>query len=282
MQRILIALFALVFSVGIGISEAEAKRLGGGKSSGMQRESLSQPGASPSGAAMLSPSAGAGAQPARKNAWLGPVAGLAAGLGLAALASHLGMGEELASLLLIALLAMGVLALFRLHMRKRPPAPAIQYAALGAGAGMARVTGIPPLAVSSPAMATKAKTFPPGFDSEAFARQARLNFLRLQAANNLGKLDDLREFTSPEMYAEIQMQLSERGNGAQHTKIAAVEAEILSCVEEAQQHVLSVRFHGLIREGSEASPTDFSEVWHLTKPIEGSRGWVLAGIQQAH
>lgn len=281
MQRILLTLFALVLSVGIGIPEAEAKRLGGGKSTGMQRESMSQPGTTPSAAPMQNPTGSATGPAARKNSWLGPVAGLAAGLGLAALASHLGMGEELASILLIALLAIGALALFRLFMRKRPSAPAMQYAALGAGGDMAPVGGSRPLMMSAAPVAATPKAFPPGFDSEGFVRQAKLNFLRLQAANDSANLDDLREFTSPEMFAEIQLQLSERGHAAQHTEVVAVDAEILSYAEEPQRHVLSVRFHGQIREEPEASPTDFNELWHLTKPVVGSSGWVVAGIQQA-
>jgi hypothetical protein len=40
---------------------------------------------------------------------MGPVAGLAAGLGLAALASHLGFGDELASMVMLGLLAAGTM-----------------------------------------------------------------------------------------------------------------------------------------------------------------------------
>jgi predicted lipid-binding transport protein (Tim44 family) len=46
--------------------------------------------------------------------------------------------------------------------------------------------------------------------------------------------------------------------------------------------MISVRFHGLIREEQDAPAQDFDEVWNLTKPVDGSSGWVLAGIQQMH
>ncbi len=283
MRRILLSVFALMLSVGIGVSEAEAKRLGGGKSTGMQRESISQPATAPSAAPTQNLAGSAAAQAPRKNSWLGPVAGLAAGLGLAALASHLGMGEELASFLLIALLAVAALMLFRLFMRKRAPAPAMQYAGLGAGGGTAPLPESRPMpmgATPAAAAAPAARALPAGFDAEGFARQAKLNFLRLQAANDAGNLDDLREFTSPELFAEIQLQLAERGAAAQRTEVLEVHAEVLECVEEAQRHVVSVRFRGLIREEAGAAPEDFDEVWHLTKPADGSRGWVVAGIQQ--
>ena len=66
-----------------------------------------------------------------------PVAGLAAGLGLAALASHLGFGEGLANFMMIALLAMLAIGVIGFFMRKKAGAQAqgMQYAGAGAGAG---------------------------------------------------------------------------------------------------------------------------------------------------
>ena len=62
------------------------------------------------------------AQPAR-NRWLGPIAGLAAGLGIAALLSHFGLGEAfagaMANMIIIALIVMVAVMLFRFIMRKR-------------------------------------------------------------------------------------------------------------------------------------------------------------------
>jgi predicted lipid-binding transport protein (Tim44 family) len=121
---------------------------------------------------------------------------------------------------------------------------------------------------------------PAGFDAEAFVRQAKLNFIRLQAASDVGNLDDIREFTTPEMYAEIKLQMSERGDAAQRTEVTMLNADVLDCVEEANRYLVSVRFHGLIREDKDAPAVDFDEVWHLTKPADGKGGWAVAGIQQ--
>jgi len=41
-----------------------------------------------------------------------------------------------------------------------------------------------------------------------------------------------------------------------------------------------VRFHGQLREENDVAPTNFDEVWHLVKPVDGNRGWMIAGIQQ--
>jgi predicted lipid-binding transport protein (Tim44 family) len=121
---------------------------------------------------------------------------------------------------------------------------------------------------------------PAGFDAEGFARQAKLNFICLQAANDSGNLDDLREFTTPEVFAELKMQLAERGNAEQRTDVVELNAEVVEVAEEAGRYVVSVRFNGLLREEAGGPPSHFDEIWHLTKPVAGGSGWVVAGIQQ--
>jgi predicted lipid-binding transport protein (Tim44 family) len=290
MKRILLSLFALVLSVGLAVPDAEAKRLGSSKSIGMQRDATPQAPASAPARTADAPTqnvAGAAAgQAARKNSWMGPVAGLAAGLGLAALASHLGMGEEFANMLLIGLLVVGAILVFRLLTRKRAQGPAMQYAGMGAGGGSMPLPAEPAPMASSASAPTAAPqragstSLPAGFDGEGFVRQAKLNFLRLQAANDAGNLSDLREFVSPEMFAELQLQLGERGTATQRTEVMDLHGDIVECVEDPQRYVVSVRFHGLIREDAAAVPEAFDEIWHLTKPTDGSKGWVVAGIQQ--
>lgn len=291
MKHLFLSLFAAVLALTLHIPDAEAKRFGGGKSAGQQRDSLPQRQATPQRNAdnpqqQAAPQQNAAANPGGKPSWLGPVAGIAAGLGLAALASHLGLGEEFASVLLIALLVMGGLLLFRLLARARtqPAAHAggLQYAAMGAGGGIAQpepsMTG-----VAAPLQpVTGATNLPAGFDAEGFVRQAKLNFIRLQAAYDAGDLDDIRTFTTPEMYAEIKLQLDERGVAPQRTDVVRLDAEVLECVEESDRLVVSLRFHGLIREEADAPATDFDEIWHLTRPKGGKGGWVVAGIQQTH
>ncbi|NMG74712.1 Tim44 domain-containing protein [Aromatoleum diolicum] len=292
MKRILLSLFALVLSVGLTVTDAEAKRLGGSKSIGMQRDATPQAPASAPARTADAPTGAAGAaatQAPRKNSWMGPVAGLAAGLGLAALASHLGMGEGFANMLMIGLLVIGAVLAFRFLARKRAQAqgPAMQYAGMGAGGGSMPLPAEPapmstPLSASTPGAASHVSgpSLPAGFDAEGFVRQAKLNFLRLQAANDAGNLADLREFVSPEMFAELQLQLGERGAATQQTEVVDLQGAIVECVEDAQRYIVSVRFHGLIREEAGAAPDAFSEIWHLTKPTDGSKGWVVAGIQQ--
>ena len=121
---------------------------------------------------------------------------------------------------------------------------------------------------------------PAGFDTTGFERIAKMIFIRMQAANDAADLNDLRNFTTPEMFAAVKLDLQERGASPNQTDVVKIDAQVLESVEEASRQIVSVRFHGLIREeiGGVAQP--FDEVWHLVKPTDGSREWAIAGIQQ--
>lgn len=277
---------ALVLGFTLSIGDAEAKRLGGGTSSGMQRQSVtpSTPPSTVKQAPTAAPAAAPAAQP--KRSWMGPLAGLAAGLGLAALASHFGFGEEMANMLMIGLLIMAVVMVIGFVMRKKAAASqqgGMQYAGAGLGGKQPPQPEFTPAggsAYAPAAAAAAAGSIPAGFDVEAFVRNAKVNFIRLQAANDAGNLDDIREFTTPEMFGEIKLAMAERGAVAQETDVVQLNAEVLDVAEEASRYVVSIRFHGLIREEKDAVAGPFDEIWNMTKPTDGSRGWTLAGIQQ--
>lgn len=273
MKRIFISLFALFVIFAFAMPDAEARRLGGSKSFGMQRSAPAKQDAAPAPQRQQQGTTPTGAP--QKRSWMGPIAGLAAGLGLAALFSHLGLGEEMANFLMLALLAMAAFMLFRFFMRRTTPAPAMQYAGMPQSAPAA--FDATPSAMGG---GHNTLSFPPGFDANAFAREAKLNFIRLQAAFDAGNLDDLRAFTSPEVFAEIRMQLAERGDAAQTTDVMSLDAEVLEAVDEGNRHVVSVRFTGLVREDADQNAMPLDEIWHLTKPASGQGGWVIAGIQQ--
>jgi predicted lipid-binding transport protein (Tim44 family) len=282
MKHLILTLAVAVFGLGFAVPEAEAKRLGGGSSIGMKRQAAPQQAPNAPSATQQAPRADAAAAPAQqpRRSWMGPLAGLAAGLGLAALFSHLGLGDEVASLLLIGLLAFAAFMLFRM-LTRRGQAPqqgaGLQYAGAARAGGQAAPR---PMMPPGAGVAPPQPAVPAGFDAEGFARHAKLNFIRLQAANDSGNLDDLREFTTPEVFAELKMQLAERGNAEQRTDVVELNAEVVEVAEEAGRYVVSVRFNGLLREEAGGPPSHFDEIWHLTKPVAGGSGWVVAGIQQ--
>lgn len=301
-MKIFSLLTAAVLALGLTLTTADAeaaKRLGAGKSAGMQRQ-MTTPDKAPTAAPAQAPAAAssaakapaAAAAPAAqpKRSWMGPIAGLAAGLGLAALASHFGFGEELASMLMIGLLIMAVMVVVGIIMRRRAAAqqPALagagrmQYAA-SSPANAAPATRAHELSMpgsTATADAPAGGSIPADFDVAGFVRNAKVHFIRLQAANDAGNLDDIREFTTPEMFAELKMNIAERGSAAQETDVVNIDADVIEVVEEAARYVVSVRFTGLIREDKDGPVESIDEIWHLAKPRESKGGWLLAGIQQ--
>ena len=131
--------------------DADARRMGGGKSFGQQSGNVSQRNAAPANnpgaptqnanSAANKPAPAAPAAAAPKKPWGAMLGGLAAGLGLAWLAHSLGFGEGFAQILMFALMAMAAFAIFKMVMRARSgggrsaPAAASPFAFQGAGAG---------------------------------------------------------------------------------------------------------------------------------------------------
>ena len=286
MRQLVSTLVVAVLTLAFAMDDAEARRLGGGRSLGAQRSTLA-PSRSlqqtpPTQAAPAVPAANpnaAAAKPAGKR-WLGPIAGLAAGLGLGWLLGHGGLGGMMGTLLLMALVAFAVIFVLRLFNRPRTEAN-VQYA----GMGSEPVSAPPPSLASGmgaePAFGGQPQpNIPAGFDTEGFLRQAKLNFVKLQAVHDSGKLGELREFTTDAMFDSIKQDLLQHGGVGQQTDVVTLNAELLEALTEGDTHWASVRFSGMIRETPESQPEAFQEIWNLAKPVSGATGWVLAGIQQ--
>ncbi len=301
MKSLIIALGLAVAAAGLAPMDTQAKRLGGGGSSGMKRDipARTAPDATPAkpAAPTAAPNAaGAAPQAAPKRSWMGPLAGLAAGLGIAALMSHLGLGEAFGEFLMLALLAIVAVIAIRFLLRRFGPAAqrnaapqGMQFAGGAAGAGSVPLAGGgtgsgwgPSGQTTAPAVAhvdPVAARLPADFDAAAFERIAKMIFIRLQAANDSADLNDLRSFTTPELFASIRLELQERGNATQQTDVVKIDAEVVDFAAEAERQLVSVRFHGLIREEKDGAAHPFDEVWHLVKSLD-SQAWAIAGIQQ--
>lgn len=302
---VLLALFTTLFAIG----DAEAKnRLGGGKSTGMQKESVQKAAPNPPAQNTVAP-AGAVAPPAAAptgmSRWLGPLAGLAAGGLLASMFMGGGFsGLKMMDILLFAGLAFGAFMLFRMFMRKKAMENGsaantpMQYAATGNAPYAAAPTPFQSggLASGAPEIGSKLMTntgtatasvvaseprVPADFDIPGFERQARFAFIRLQAANDTRDVNDIRDFTTPEMYAELSLQIQERGDAPQKTEIVSLNVNVLEVATEGQRAVASVRYTGEIREAVGAPAETFDEVWHVVKRLDDAKStWLLAGIQQ--
>ncbi len=310
-MRSLPLILALLLGASLLVGEAQA-RGGNAQSFGVQ-----QPGpAAQNGVPSQSPQPAAPAAASSVAGWLKPVTALAAGLGLGWLATQVDPGTLMLAVLVGVLAGAATFALLRaIPVRRRtgldyaleeplavplapkvPPAvaaapkvpPALEAPPPASRAEPRPVSPAPrqpvaPAATAatepaSPNAAATAAPIPTDFDSASFIRQAKLNFIRLQAANDRGDLAALREVTTHRMFDAILAELRPH-RAAQHTDVVSLNASLLELATEGQTHSASVRFHGMIREnGGEAAP--FEEVWHLQKPVSGASGWVLSGIQQ--
>lgn len=211
--------------------------------------------------------------------WLGPLAGLGIGAGLMALFGSGGIGS------LIGMLALAAVAFFLFQMFRRKSLaarqPAMEYA--GAAPGPAPLNPVAdfPISAGSLPASVDASRYPVGFDPEEFVRQAKKSFVRLQAANDRKDLRDIRNFTTPELYAELAAQIQDRDDTAQVTEVVTLNAELLEAATEQQRIVASVRYTGEIREEAGGDAAPFSETWHVVKDLTHvSPTWYIAGIQQ--
>ena len=291
-------LLAAALTFGIASFDADAaKRFGGGGNLGQQRstpamkEAPKAPAQAAPAQAPASPAAtpATPAAPAAKPSFMSRFGGILAGLGIGALLGSMfggGMGSIVGILLMV--LLVGAVAFFAMRMfgaRARPAEKPMAYAGPGDDVAPPRPVEIGSRlaggAEPAPVAAAVAGSIPPDFQVEPFLRQAKMAFIRLQAANDARDLDDIRNYTTPEMYAEIAMQIEERLDAVQKTEVLNVHPTLIEVANEDGYEVASVRFAGLMRESADANPESFDEVWHVRKKIgDKSSTWLISGIQQ--
>ncbi|MES2151638.1 MAG: Tim44-like domain-containing protein [Pseudomonadota bacterium] len=283
------------------VSEADARPLGGGRSIGRQSPTVARQAPPPAAAPAKAPAAAPTAAPVAPaippkpaSPWKGILGGALLGLGMGALFSHFGMGGAmggaLGSILMIALLGMAAVFIWRMFARKSAPAaapfsgfntltPATAGGTPEIGSRMAETVSYQPVpsAIAAPAAPWGV---PADFDTPAFLRHAKSSFIRMQAAWDKADVNDLREFTTPEIYAELKMQIQERGATADFTDVVTIDGELLGIETIGSDYLASVKFTGMIKSAPNAPAEPFSEVWNMSKPVSGNSGWVLAGIQQ--
>ncbi|WP_047393161.1 Tim44 domain-containing protein [Chitinibacter sp. ZOR0017] len=291
---------------------AEAKRLGGGRSNGMQRQAQPAPQrqAQPYQAPQQQPAPAY--QQKKSGSMLGGVlGGLAVGglLGymLGNNASGAAQGESgipWGTLLLLGGLTAGGVWLLR---RRKPlasaaspyqaapvlnpagfpagnPAPAAktdyqptsyqaQPPASGGGWGIGQ--GIGGGVYTAPA--TPITRLPDGTEAAAFLRQARASFLHMQALNSPEQLEEMRRYLTPELFTALK---DEIGNNSDLAEFPELNLQLVQAVSEEGRMIASVEFAGRVSESLNAPAEPFKEIWHFVRPMQGDPRWLLAGIQQ--
>lgn len=284
MKRTLTFLTLAIFSFGLLAFDAEAKRMGGGKSFGKQRQSVNQQQAAP--APQQTPAA-APAAAAGGSKWGGALAGLAAGGLLAALFMG-GAFENINMMDIVTMLLLVGAVFFIIRMLRKPKAeqsPSMQYSGMNTNTRDNFNTS----AFAPPAGTTTAGTqaayrqpnIPADFKVEPFLRNAKASFMRLQVAHDHGDINEIRDYTTPEMLAEISTQINERGDAQQRTEVLFIDANLLEVETTDDMAIASVRFTGQLKDLPDGEPEVFDEIWHVQKDLKDPDAtWLLAGIQQ--
>ncbi len=286
MKKMFIFLTMAFLTVGLIAADAEAKRMGGGKSFGKQRQSLNQQ-STPNQQQTSTPAQNAATPAGGGSKWGGALAGLAAGGLLAAL--FMGGAFDGINMMDIMMLILIVGAIFFIIRMMRKPRTVnyerpIQYS----GVNTSTRDGTTQPSFDHAAGTTASSTgsyqshIPPDFKVEPFLRNAKVSFIRLQAAYDIGDTNDIREYTTPGMLAEISLQIQERGNAQQKSEVMFLDANLLGIETNDDSAIASVRFTGQMKELPDGEPEAFDEVWHVEKNLNDSNSvWLLAGIQQA-
>lgn len=276
MRNILLSILVVLLTFCF-VADVNAKRFGGGASFGMKRNvsNFSRYNGNPAPMQAI----GKTASPASgMSKWLGPIAGLAMGGMLASLFMGHGVGTGILSWLVI---IGGALFLWRLLSSRLQPA--VRPVQRDNYQAQSFQNFSQPFSTPQQGAAfdnAPSQVMPDGFDEAAFLRQAKASFIRLQAAYDNKNLADIREFTTPEVFAEIQLQLQERGAEENHTEVMNINSELLDVSNESNTMIASTLFSGSVREQKGAEPVAIKEIWHFRKDIY-SQNWAVAGIQQA-
>ncbi len=255
-NKLMTLMLAGVMALGSLNAEA-ARRMGGGKSIGQQSNQVTKRDAAPqtpaapaqnAAPANAAKPAAAPAAAAPKRPWGAMLGGLAAGLGLAWLASSLGMGEAFGNILMALLIGVAVIAVIGMVMRARrggaAQAGGLAYQGAGAsadnpasykqyspnnvgndasarpwegqntrfdGSAASQSTGsMIGSGIGSGLSGSQTWGIPAGFDVDSFITAAKRNFVTLQDAWDRSDISALRSMMTDAMVVEIRNQLTER------------------------------------------------------------------------
>lgn len=264
MRTFIFYLLMTTLTFGLVVNEASAKRFGGGRSFGVQRSHSSL-------FSSRAPQTKSFAQQGNNTRkWGGVLGGLLAGGLLASLFMGHGLGAGLLSWLAIGAIAFFLVGLFRKKMQ-----PDLQ----SANANTFKENSYNrPTDFFTAKNTNNTSTYPADFEPETFLRDAKVMFIRLQAAYDQKNRQDLIAFTAPEVFAEIEMQFTERGDEPNITDVINLDAQLLDVSKQADSMMASVRFTGSLKENTDPV-MQLDEIWHF-RQFPGNNNWVVGGIQQ--
>lgn len=281
MQRFLS--IALALCIGLTMSlDANAKRFGGGKSSGAapthqaRQAAPANPAATPT-APGRAPAAASGA-----SKWLGPLAGIAAGGLLASMLMGDGFeGMQIFDILIMALIAFLVFRFIAARRRKQQQQP--QMAAAGHPAYQREAyeqPAQPSVFGGAAAAARPVINAPAWFNEQSFLAAARNHFQSLQQHWDANEMDKIAEFVTPQMLEFLKRERAELGDGFQSTYIDNLDVQLEGVDDRADRTIATLTFSGVSKSSRFDQGEVFSESWNMERAQGENQPWLVAGIRQ--
>jgi predicted lipid-binding transport protein (Tim44 family) len=284
----------MFFTLALGLlyffnETAEARRMGGGRSFGSRpsyQRSAPAPAKSPS-STQTQPGQ-TGQQPGTPRAPLGGLGGMMGGLLAGGLIGSLlfggGHGAGGPGLLDLLLIGGGLFFLFRFLKNRQlatagnGPVGAMPFQGFLNPSSSGNM-GFPSFEGENPA-GLEQPSLPSGLDPEEFLKGARAVYTRLQSSWDKRDLHDIRQFTSDEVFHEIEQQAREDSKPGK-TELLMINPRILEAREVGDQTIFSVLYDVMMREDQDPLSKQVRELWHFSRSRESAgSSWILEGIQQ--
>lgn len=281
-MRWLLPLFTVMLMITVSVPDAEARRMGGGKSFGSTPSHQSQPAqrqqAPRDQQAAPGRQAGAAAASSGASRWLGPLAGIAAG----GLLASMFFGDGFEGFQLFDILIFGLIAfvLFKLFSRRTQPQSQLQPAG---GAPMQREAS--PQYHAAPNASTQfcaqpaQQDAPDWFDAELFLRAAKEHFYTLQRHWRDGDTAGMAEYLDAALLAQL-MQSREENPPTANGFVDDLDVRLDGITQAQGRTLVTVSFTGLDRDSAEDPGSEFDESWALERADGEGQPWVISGIRQ--
>lgn len=289
-MKSIITIFTAFFLMFAMVSEADAKRFGGG---GFGKSHKTSPFASQKAAP-----APKGQQQAsqKKGGMMGGLMGglLAGGIFAALLGSGAFEDIQIMDMIIMAALAFLAFKLFKGFMgsgarsRQQPAA-----AGLGANPSQRSSVEMPRDANADTttvqeAPATQATEFnqdevpfnlPEGFDQQGFIEGSLNHYRTVQESWNKGELETVEEYVSPELFTALSEQRNKLVDPPQ-TEVLDLTAEIVRADQAGDSAEISILFRGVCKDVLENSQDGIYDIWHLQRDLSTENAdWVIVGIE---
>jgi len=119
----------------------------------------------------------------------------------------------------------------------------------------------------------------PDPEESEFVQGAKATFSRLREAWDDRDLEDIRQFTTPDMFARFQ-EWAERNPEPKRTEIMLLNASLMGVRKEEDREVASVSFDALVHSGGGSSPENLRQVWEFVRSTEGEGStWLLDSLE---